>query len=376
MVFFKMMDQKAYWVGFNHINGIGSVRLKSLVDFFSDLSVAWQAPAEALQAAGLPPKIIQNLQRFRKQVDLELLYQSILDKGIQIITLLDESYPRRLKEIEQPPPVLYMHGQLIDEDDWTVAVVGTRRMTAYGRQVTAELSNFLGHNGITLVSGLARGVDGLAHKTILDSGGRTIAVLGSGVDRIYPPENRQLAARIIENGAIISDYAPGTPPEGINFPPRNRIISGLSLATIVVEAGDTSGALITASFAAEQGREVFAIPGNIYSLQSKGTNRLIQQGAIPLLSMEDILETLNLEKIHVQRHVRKLIPADDMEKRLLTVLNFEPKHIDEISEELEIPVEKVSASLALMELKGMVQQLGGMNYIQVREGNPTYGESE
>lgn len=371
-----MMDQKAYWVGFNHIKGIGSVRLKSLVDFFSDLSVAWQAPAEALQAAGLPPKIIQNLQRFRKQVDLELLYQSILDKGIQIITLLDESYPRRLKEIEQPPPVLYMGGQLIDEDDWTVAVVGTRRMTAYGRQATAELSNFLGHNGITLVSGLARGVDGLAHKTILDSGGRTIAVLGSGVDRIYPPENRQLAARIIENGAIISDYAPGTPPEGINFPPRNRIISGLSLATIVVEAGETSGALITASFAAEQGREVFAIPGNIYSLQSKGTNRLIQQGAIPLLSMEDILETLNLEKIHVQRHVRKLIPADDMEKRLLTVLNFEPKHIDEISEELEIPVEKVSASLALMELKGMVQQLGGMNYIQVRESNSTYGESE
>jgi DNA processing protein len=371
-----MIDPKAYWVGFNHIKGIGSVRLKSLLDFFSDLSVAWQAPIESLQEAGLPPKIIRNLQLFRKQVDLEHLYQSIQDKGIQIITLLDDNYPRRLMEIAQPPPVLYLRGRLTDEDDWTVAVVGTRRMTAYGRQVTAELAKFLGHNGITLVSGLARGVDGLSHKTVLDAGGRTIAVLGSGVDRIYPPENRQLAARIMENGAIISDYAPGTPPEGINFPPRNRIISGLSLATIVIEAGETSGALITASFAAEQGRDVFALPGNIYSLQSKGTNRLIQQGAIPLLSMNDILEVLNLEKIHVQRHARKLLPADEMEKRLLTVLDYEPKHIDEISEELEIPIEKVSASLALMELKGMVQHLGGMNYIQVRENSSTYGESE
>ena len=199
-----------------------------------------------------------------------------------MLTWEDAAYPHRLKEIDQPPPVLYLRGEILDEDGWCVAMVGTRRITVYGRQVAEEMASFLARRGITLVSGLARGVDGVAHEACLRAGGRTFAVLGSGVDRIYPPEHEKPGrTRIIERGAVISDYAPGTPPDSANFPPRNRIISGLSLATIVVEAGETSGALITATFAAEQGRDVLAVPGNINAPQSKGTNRLIQNGARP-----------------------------------------------------------------------------------------------
>ncbi len=183
----------------------------------------------------------------RGEVDLEAELERILSKDIQVLTWESKEYPRRLKEIHQPPPVIYVRGSLTLEDEWAVAIVGTRRVTAYGRQMAEELAGYLAGNGITVVSGLARGVDGLAHKAALSAGGRTIAVLGSGVDRIYPPEHRNLAEEICTHGAVISDYAPGTPPEGVNFPPRNRIISGLSLAVIVVEAGKKSGALITAN---------------------------------------------------------------------------------------------------------------------------------
>ena len=207
-----------------------------------------------------------------------------------MLTWEEDAYPRRLKEIDQPPPVLYLRGDLLPADEWAVAIVGTRRITAYGRQVTEEVATTLARSGVTVVSGLARGVDSVAHKAALDAGGRTIAVLGSGVDVIYPSEHRSLAERMIASGAILSDYPVGTAPDGVNFPPRNRIISGLSLAVIVVEAGQKSGALITAEFAAEQGRDVFAVPGNINAPQSAGCNALIQQGARPLLQARDVLE--------------------------------------------------------------------------------------
>jgi DNA processing protein len=366
------MDSKAYWVGFNLVKGIGSVRLRALLDFFGSLEIAWQAPAEGLRAAGLPPKTLENLLRVRKDCSLPVIWESIQRKGIQVLTWDEEGYPRLLREIDQPPPVLYVRGSFQPEDDWSVAVVGTRRVTVYGRQVAEELAAFLAHNGITVVSGLARGVDRLGHEAAIKAGGRTIAVLGSGVDRIYPPEHVKLAEQIMEHGAVISDYAPGTPPESGNFPPRNRIISGLSRATVVVEASETSGALITSTFAVNQGREVFAVPGSIYGPQSKGPNKLIQDGAHPLLRFEEILNELQLGQVKQKQVARTLLPADALEERLLRVLADEPQHVDDICAQAGLPIEQVSATLTIMELKGMVRQASGMNFTVVRENLADY----
>ena len=366
------MNDKRFWIGFTLVKGIGAVRFQRLLDRFGDAEAAWGAKPVELAEAGLSVKLIERLVAIREKVDLARLWENTQSKGIQVLTWEDETYPQRLKEIEQPPPVLYLRGELIPEDDWAVAIVGSRRVTPYGRQVTEEIASFLAASGVTVVSGLARGVDALAHKAALKAGGRTLAVLGSGVDRIYPPENRALAEQIYTRGAVLSDYAPGTPPEASNFPPRNRIISGLSMAVVVVEAGETSGALITAEFAAEQGREVFAVPGNILAPQSKGTNKLIQQGALPLLSVNDIVQTLNLTRVGQHKAARKVLPADDVEAKLLDALGEEPLHVDEIRNQTDLPVEKVSATLVMMELKGMVRQVGNMHYVAVREVQSDY----
>jgi DNA processing protein len=366
------MDDRRYWVGFTLIKGIGAVRLQALIHHFGDLESAWQAAPVELARAGLGSKLVERVGQARQGVNLEKLWEQIACQGIHVLTWHDEAYPARLKEIEQPPPVLYVRGEYLPEDLFAVAIVGTRRVTPYGRQITEEIARFLAGSGLTVISGLARGVDALAHSAALKAGGRTLAVLGSGVDRIYPPEHRALAEQMVERGAVISDYPPGTPPEASNFPPRNRIISGLSLAVVVIEAGETSGALITAEFAAEQGREVFAVPGSILAPQSKGTNKLIQQGAQPLLCASDLMQALNLTRLGEQKAARKMLPADAVETQLLEALSDQPAHVDEIRNQTGLPIEKVSATLALMELKGMVRQVGGMNYIAVRESQEGY----
>lgn len=366
------MDEKAYWVGFNLVRGVGAVRVKNLLDHFGKLEIAWDAPASALISAGLPTRVVENFLVVRKQVNLEVVMQRVADSGVQVITWDDAIYPRRLKEIDQPPPVLFVRGSINVEDDWAVSVVGTRRVTPYGRQVASEIARYLAQNGVTVVSGLARGVDAIAHQTAMQAGGRTLAILGSGVDTIYPPEHRKLAEDISRQGAVISDYPLGTQPESRNFPPRNRIIAGLSLATIVVEAGETSGALITAEFAVEQGRDVFAVPGSILTPQSEGTNRLIEQGARPLLRMSEILESLKLEQIPEKQASRKAIAASPEENRLLSCLTQDPRHIDEICALSGLPIQAVSATLTMMELKGLVTQVGGMNYVAARENRSIY----
>ncbi len=366
------MENTIFWIGFNLVKGIGAVRFKALLDYFGDARTAWQASPQALQAAGLSPKLVENLLKIRSQVSLELVWERMQTQGINILTWEDENYPRRLKDIDQPPPVLYLRGDLTPGDEWAVAIVGTRRITSYGRQVTEEVASTLARNGVTVVSGLARGVDAVAHQAALNAGGRTLAVLGNGVDRIYPPENRRLAEQIISQGALISDYPLGTPPEGTNFPPRNRIISGLALAVVVVEASLDSGALITSTFAAEQGRDVFAVPGSILAHQSKGTNRLIQDGAHPLLDPQEILEVLNLTMVTEHRSARLVLPTDSTEAQLLQILSSEPLHVDDIHAKTDMPIEKVSATLAMMELKGMVRQVGGMHYVAVREPRADY----
>ena len=366
------MTDKKFWVAFTLVKGIGAVRLRALLDYFGDAESAWNASAFDLTSAGLSTKLAQRVLETRSSLDLEQYFSQIEAQGIVVLTWDDPQYPAKLKEIDQPPPILYLRGTLSAEDAWAVAIVGTRAVTAYGRQVTEEIATMLAQNGVTVVSGLARGVDAVAHQATLKAGGRTLAVLGSGIDRIYPPEHRAMAEKIVSQGAVISDYAPGTPPESANFPPRNRIISGLSLAVVVIEAAETSGALITASFAAEHGREVFAVPGNIFAPQSKGTNRLIAAGAKPLLVVKDILDALDLTRNIERREIRKVLPADPTEAALFQLIGQEPLHVDDIRARTGLPIDRVSSTLAMMELKGMVRQVGGMQYVAVREDQPRY----
>jgi DNA processing protein len=366
------MDPKVYWVGFNFVKGIGAVRTRAILDQFHDLETAWHAPIDEFEKIGFSRKILENIQLARNQMDLDKIWTNLLKKEIQVITWGDEIYPRRLREVDQPPPVLYIRGELKPEDEWAVAVVGTRRMTVYGRQVTEDLAGFLAANGITVISGLARGIDSTAHSSVLKNGGRTLAVLGCGVDQIYPPENRKLIEEIIHHGAIVSEYPPGTPPDANNFPQRNRIISGLSQATVIVEAGETSGALITATFAAEQGREVFAVPGNILAPQSKGCNRLIREGAHPYLQPQDVLELLNLEQVQEYKQARLMMPGDEIESKLIDVLENDILPIDEITSRAGLTADKVSAALTIMELKGLVRQVEGTSYMVIREVNEKY----
>ncbi len=368
-------DSKKFWLGFSRVKGIGAARTQILIKYFGDLAVAWRASEKQLREAGLSPKPVQSLLELRRNFDLDGEYQRIIDSGIQILTLDDPSYPKRLATIDYPPPVLFLKGDLQPDDDFSVAIVGTRRVTSYGRQVATELARYLAQNQMTVISGLARGVDGIAHQAALDAGGRTLAVLGSGVDVIYPPEHRSLAASIVQNGALISDYYPGTSPEGNNFPPRNRIISGLSLAVVIVEAGERSGALITANFAAGQGRDVFAVPGPIYAPRSKGTNRLIRDGALPLLEFSEILEALQLAQIEDYRYAKQVIPENDIELLLMETLRDEPMHINEIKAVTELPIDKISSALVLMELKGLVRNTGNLTYLSVGESELHYDEA-
>jgi DNA processing protein len=366
------MSDLRYWVGFNIVRGIGPVRLRALLDWFGDAERAWHAPSGELRRAGLDRRSLENLLAARAKLDLDRELARIAATGARTLTWESADYPRLLLEIADPPPVLYVKGALTEEDGWAVAVVGTRRATAYGREVTRQLSTALARSGIAIVSGLARGIDAEAHRAALGAGGRTIAVLGCGIDQIYPPEHRKLAEEIIAHGALISDYPVGTRPEGKNFPPRNRIISGLSLGVLVTEAGKRSGALITAGYAGEHGRDVFAVPGNVLMRGSAGTNALIQDGAKVVLKPEDILEELNLTMVIEQAEARQVLPADETEAALLSHLSAEPTHVDEIRQQVDLPIAQVTSTLALMELKGMVRQVGGMKYIVAREPGVTY----
>jgi DNA processing protein len=366
------MSDLRYWVGFNIVRGIGPTRLRALLDYFGDVERAWRASPGELAGAGLDRRSLENLLAARAKLDLEQELARITDFGVRVLTWDSPDYPRLLREIPAPPYLLYVKGTITEEDAWAVAVVGTRRVSSYGREVTRRLVAPLARSGITVVSGMARGIDAEAHWTALKSGGRTIAVLGCGIDQVYPPEHRQLAQEIIAHGALVSDYPLGTEPEGKNFPPRNRIISGLSLGTLVTEAGMRSGALITADFAAEQGRDVFAVPGSILARGCVGTNRLIRDGAGVVLSAEDILEELNLTMVAEQAEAREVLPADETEAALLGYLSGEPTHVDELQQRMGLPIAQVTSTLALMELKGIVRQVGGMKYVVAREPGVTY----
>jgi DNA processing protein len=368
------MSDLKFWLGFNLVKGIGPAKLQALLEYFGSAAAAWNASDADLQQLGIDQRAIESLQETRARVDLDGYLEQVRQAGIEVLTWETPTYPRYLREIPAPPPVLYVAGTIEDMDQWAVAIVGTRRLTSYGRQVTRELVAGLVRQNVTIVSGLARGIDGIAHRTALEMGGRTIAVLGSGVDCIYPPEHRELARRMLieKAGAVVSEYALGTEPEGKNFPPRNRIISGLSQGVVVVEAGERSGALITADFALEQNREVFAVPGNVNSRASIGTNRLIQQGAKLVTNFTDVIDELNLSMVPQKIAVQRALPETAEEAVLLAHLAPEPVHIDELCRASGLTSAEVSSTLAMMELKGMVQQVGGMRYVLSREPDPIY----
>ncbi len=367
-----MSDDVRYWVGFSRAPGIGPVRLRALLDHFSgDVCAAWHASPATLRALGCDQRTIERFLSLRDRLDLDAEWKRIAAAGVHVLTWQSKDYPSLLKSITNPPPVLYVRGALLPQDEWALGVVGTRQASIYGREVTRTLVSGLVAAGVTVVSGLAYGIDTMAHRAALDAGGRTIAVLGSGVDIIYPYENRALAEQVVRSGALISEYPLGTKPEARNFPPRNRVISGLSLGVLVVEGSVRSGAMITAAYALEQGREVFAVPGSILSRNSGGPSWLIQKGAKLVASVDDILEELNLGMAAQQMEARQVLPDNPTEAHLLQFLSSEPMHVDELGRAAGLPIQEVTSALTMMELKGMVRQVGSMSYVAARGAAPS-----
>ena len=335
--------------------------------YFGTMGDAWRAGSSGLKEAGLDQRSIRSVTARRSSIDPDKEMERLERLSVQAINWNDEAYPPRLKEIYDPPPVLYVLGSILPEDERSVAVVGTRKATAYGREVVYRMASDLARNKVTVVSGLARGIDGLAHRAALEAGGRTIAVLGSGIDVIYPGEHVSLARQIVGSGAVISEHPLGTKPGAQNFPRRNRIMSGMTLSTLVTEAGEVSGALLTVRHALEQNREVFAVPGSVFSPASRGANQLIQGGAKLVMDYEDILEELNLSVVGQQMEMKVLFPKDDIESHLLRYITYEPVHIDEVIRSSGVPIANASSALAMMEIKGLVRQVGGMNYVRLKE---------
>jgi len=365
-------DELKYWVGFSRMPGIGRVKISQLLEHFSTLEQAWKASTGELRKAGLDSKSADTIVNMRPRISLDAEMESLKRYKVKVLTCDSDTYPQRLREIYDYPPVLYVRGNPLPEDETCLAVVGTRRATVYGRQVTDEIVSDLARNKVTIVSGLAKGIDSIAHRAALEAGGRTIAVFACGLDIVYPAENANLAREIMERGALISEYPLGIRPKADNFPRRNRIMSGLSLGVLVIEAGESSGALITANQALEQNRDVFAVPGSILSPASRGTNRLIQEGAKLVRNHVDILEELNLAMVAQQLEMKEILPTDETESLLLKQLSAEPTHIDEVCRHSRLTPALVSSTLTMMELKGMVKQVGGMNYVLAREAREEY----
>ena len=364
-----MLDDLKYWVALNNFSKFGPVKFKKIRRYFANLKDAWTASLTELRQAGLEEKIAEEFIAARLKINPDELMEKIHRQDIKLITCEDKNYPKLLAQIYDPPPLLYYRGQLELADEFALAVVGSRKYTSYGRQAIERLVKNLADNNLTIISGLALGIDALAHEAALAAQGRTIAVLGSGLDRenIYPSQNRYLADKIIASGgAILSEFPLGALPLKHHFPQRNRLISGLSLAVLIIEAGEKSGSLITASHALEQNREVFALPGSIFSPYSVGTNRLIKLGARLVTDANDIIEALNLTQVASFINNKKIIPESVEEEKILKVLDFEPRHVNELIRLTKLDTSIINSTLVVMEMKGLVKNLGNMQYVLAR----------
>ena len=358
------LDEQAYWLGFSLVPGIGSKRILSLLSQFDSLKAAWHASDSELHKAGLGEKAMTGFIKLRQQLDLAAQMKRIKDVGAWLLIYTDARYPKLLRQLDDPPAVLYVRGTLQPQDAHALGIVGTRKASRYGYDATFQLSRDLAYQGVTIISGMAQGVDAAAHRGAIQAGGRTIAVMGCGVDIIYPQEHKELAAQIVQHGAIISEFNMGTNPIGANFPRRNRLISGMSLGVLVTEAPEKSGSLITASFAAEQGREVFALPHNIYNKQGSGTNRLIQDGAKLITDITDILNELNIayQTVETRTRTEQIAPSNETERLILQHLAVDPIHIDDLTRLCGLSIAEVTSTLTILELKGLAQMVGHMQY--------------
>ena len=350
---------------------IGPQKIRALVaHFLNPLEVLQASPRELIQVAGIDKKLASAIAHHKEGerfADEQL--KRLNRAGGRILTIWDKEYPELLKKIYDPPALLFVLGELDATDRHAIAIVGTRRPSTYGQQMAEALARDLTRLGLTIVSGLARGVDTIAHQATLKAGGRTLAVVGSGLDVPYPPENRPLLESIAEQGAVLSEFPMGAKPDATNFPRRNRIISGLSLGTVVVESAEDGGAMITATTALDQDREVFAIPGNITENRSEGPNKLIREGRAKLIQkVEDILDELRPELRHILRKEREPEPALELtlfERKLLDVLAVEPIHIDSIAERADTSTADALVNLLSLEFKGLVRQMPGKMFVKL-----------
>ncbi len=361
-------DEKIFWHAFNCVDGFGPQAFRKLTARFPNLEEAWKADGKTLLDSGFTEKQVSNFVKFREKNHPEGLFGELTKEKIEIVAITDGNYPPQLKEIASAPPVLYARGEEEILANKCIAAVGSRKFTAYGQRVAENITRDLVRAGFTIVSGLALGIDGIAHRAALAVEGLTIAVLGTGIDdeTIYPREHFNLAKSIIASGgALLAEQPPRTPSLKQNFPARNRIMAGLALGTLVVEAAENSGSLITAAFALEQNREVFAVPGDIFSPQSAGTNALIKRGAKLVSSAADILEELNVFRGETATALKVFEPKTTEEKIVWKALSNEPLHIDKIAKITKLDTAVVSAILATFEIEGAVRNIGGQNFIKL-----------
>lgn len=366
-----MTKDPAPWIALNSISGIGPVPYKRLILRFGSPEEVFRAPAvELMRVLGSRPDVIKAIKEFAGRRQAEEEVERAIKLGAEIVTFSDDAYPPNLKETHDPPPYIYVRGRLIPEDRVSLAMVGSRRATELGRSMTRKVAGELAAKGITVVSGGARGIDTEAHSGALAAKGRTIAVLGCGIDVTYPPENGELYAKIAETGAVVTEFAVGAQPMPGNFPARNRIISGISLGVLVMEATDDSGSLITASCALDQGREVYAVPGSVASPTSRGTNGLIKKGAKLVQGTEDILLDLfpylkgYLRELNLDAPAPPPVDLDPEEKALFEHISVDPAHIDWLATRSGMQVQRALSVLLNMELKGAVKQISGMRFIR------------
>ncbi len=362
------MTYKEALVALNMVNEIGSVRLAKLLRFFATAQEILAAPEHRLIASGLSEKTVLKIKTIKPQ-DIEREFGLIKKLGLRILIQDDPEYPQILKQIPSPPLVLYVKGKIIRQDDFSLAIVGSRAASFYGLSLAEKFAADLAVRGITITSGMARGVDTAAHQGALKVNGRTIAVMGSGFNQLYPSQNKNLAEEIAENGAVISEFCLDEQPLPHNFPRRNRIISGLSAGIVVVEAAQNSGALITADFALEQGRDVFALPGKIDSRNSSGTNQLIKQGAKLVTCIEDILDEYNFKASAqpiVKNRIKNALDADlsQSESALYDLISGQPVSLDEIAAGLNWDIPRIFSMLLKLQVKKLIRPIAGKQYIR------------
>jgi DNA processing protein len=359
----------APWLALARVKGLGAVSFKKLTARFVDPTAAFSAAlAELEQVEGLHRDAIDGIVAFSDWAEIDEEIERARDAGIAIVPFTNPNYPARLRTIADPPPFLYVKGNILTDDDKAVAIVGSRSASEYGRRVARDLARGLASLGFTVVSGMARGIDGSAHESALQAGGRTIAVLGSGVERAYPAEHELLYRRIAAGGAVVSELPIGTRPMAFNFPARNRLISGISLGVVVVEATEKSGSLITATLAVEQGREVFAVPGEVGSSRSRGAHRLIRQGAKLVESVDDIIEEIAPQLLDRTGSATQRAPlvlpqnASDAARTIFALLQENTLQVDQVIERTGMSAAQVLETLLDLELQGLLRQLPGKIY--------------